>query len=67
MLLHSKSAKGRYQPCEADPVCHSIYTSEIFPNNMRGKGMAVAVGSYFLVLVVQLDTAPVALANIGWR
>jgi hypothetical protein len=45
----------------------SIYTSEIFPNNVRGKGMAIAVGSYFLILVVQLDTAPTALANIGWR
>jgi hypothetical protein len=29
--------------------------------------MAIAVGSYFLVLVVQLDTAPTALTNIGWR
>ncbi|KPI40787.1 uncharacterized protein AB675_10704 [Cyphellophora attinorum] len=44
-----------------------IYTSEIFPNNVRGKGVSIAVGSYFLVLLVQLDTAPTALADIGWR
>lgn len=34
---------------------------------MRGKGMSIAIGSYFLVLTVQLDTAPMAFANIGWK
>ncbi|KAK5032811.1 hypothetical protein LTS07_004221 [Exophiala sideris] len=44
-----------------------VYTSEIFPNNIRGKGMSLAVSAYFTALVIQLDSAPTALAHIGWR
>ncbi|KAK6373981.1 hypothetical protein LTS17_007951 [Exophiala oligosperma] len=44
-----------------------VYTSEIFPNNVRGKGMSISVAGYFIALVIILDSAPTALANIGWR
>ncbi|KIX00278.1 uncharacterized protein Z518_10417 [Rhinocladiella mackenziei CBS 650.93] len=44
-----------------------VYASEIFPNNVRGKGMSISVAAYFVALVIELDSAPTALAHIGWR
>lgn len=44
-----------------------IYTSELFPNNIRGRGMSISLCSYFVALVILLDSAPTAFANIGWK
>lgn len=44
-----------------------IYTSELFPNNIRGKGMSISLCSYFVALVILLDSAPTAFAHIGWK
>ena len=48
-------------------VHNSIYTSELFPNNIRGKGMSIAISSYFLALIVFINSAPTAFAAIGWK
>jgi hypothetical protein len=50
---------------EADEV--SIYCAEIFPNAIRGKGMAIAVASYLAALLMQLTSAPSAYAALGWK
>ncbi|KAI1617377.1 general substrate transporter [Exophiala viscosa] len=49
-----------------DPTTY-IYCAEIYPNNIRGKGMAIAIASYFAVLLLQLTSAPSAYAKLGWK
>ncbi|KAL1908304.1 hypothetical protein Sste5344_005831 [Sporothrix stenoceras] len=44
-----------------------VYTSEIFPNHIRSKGMAWSISSYFAALIIYLQVAPTAFANIGWK
>ncbi|CAK7210027.1 hypothetical protein SCUCBS95973_000653 [Sporothrix curviconia] len=50
----------RSSPC-------SVYTSEIFPNHIRSKGMAWSISSYFAALIIYLQVAPTAFATIGWK
>ncbi len=45
----------------------SVYTTELFPNNVRGKGMSISIASYFTALLILLCSAPTAFANIGWK
>ena len=45
----------------------SVYTSEIFPNHIRSKGMSWSIVSYFASLIIYLQVAPTAFAKIGWK
>lgn len=56
-----------YHACGDLTVTYSIYCAEMFPNNIRGKGMAIAVASYFAALLLQLTSAPSAFAKLGWK
>ncbi|KAL1981874.1 hypothetical protein VTN96DRAFT_2061 [Rasamsonia emersonii] len=44
-----------------------VYTSEIFPNHIRAKGMAIAIVGYFSSLIIYLQVAPTAFDAIGWK
>ncbi|RFU26551.1 hypothetical protein B7463_g9784, partial [Scytalidium lignicola] len=44
-----------------------VYTSEIFPNHIRAKGMSSSIVAYFASLIIYLQVAPTAFANIGWK
>ncbi|ERS97293.1 Sugar transporter family protein [Sporothrix schenckii 1099-18] len=44
-----------------------VYTSEIFPNHIRSKGMAWSISAYFAALIVYLQVAPTAFNTIGWK
>ncbi|CAK7267422.1 hypothetical protein SEPCBS119000_002538 [Sporothrix epigloea] len=44
-----------------------VYTSEIFPNHIRSKGMAWSISAYFAALIIYLQVAPTAFAAIGWK
>ncbi|KAL1967007.1 hypothetical protein VTN77DRAFT_3531 [Rasamsonia byssochlamydoides] len=44
-----------------------VYTSEIFPNHIRAKGMSVSIVGYFSSLIIYLQVAPTAFASIGWK
>ena len=46
---------------------YSVYTSEIFPNHIRAKGMAFSIVSYFASLIIYLQVAPTAFVTIGWK
>lgn len=43
-----------------------IYLSEIWPMHLRAKGMSLGVSMISLMNIVWLQSAPTALANIGW-
>jgi MFS family permease len=45
----------------------SVFYSEIFPNNIRAKGVSFTVFVNSLTNLVYLEAAPTALHNIGWR
>ncbi|KAK5257668.1 hypothetical protein LTR40_009439 [Exophiala xenobiotica] len=44
-----------------------VYTSEIFPNHIRAKGMSASIVAYWCSLLIYLEVAPTAFANIGWK
>ncbi|OAA60346.1 General substrate transporter [Niveomyces insectorum RCEF 264] len=44
-----------------------VYTSEIFPSNIRSKGMAWSICSYFASLIIYLQVGPTAFNTIGWK
>ncbi|KAK4940654.1 hypothetical protein LTR10_019284 [Elasticomyces elasticus] len=44
-----------------------VYVSEIFPNELRSKGLSISVASYFIILCTQLESAITALEAIGWK
>ncbi|KAI9752419.1 MAG: hypothetical protein M4579_005643 [Chaenotheca gracillima] len=44
-----------------------VMLSEIFPNFLRAKGMALAVAAMSISDIVYLQVTPTAFANIGWR
>jgi MFS family permease len=44
-----------------------VYTSEIFPNHIRAKGMSTSIVAYFASLIIYLEVAPTAFAAIGWK
>lgn len=43
------------------------YVSEIFPSNIRAKGLCLGVSTVALVNLMWLQAAPTAFSNIGWR
>ena len=49
-----------------DIVCYLV-VSELWPNHLRAKGGAWAFISGSLTNLIFLQSAPTALANIGWR
>lgn len=44
-----------------------VYYSEIFPNHMRHKGVALCIAAIALTDLVYLQAASTAFANIGWK
>ncbi|KAJ9613070.1 hypothetical protein H2200_003011 [Cladophialophora chaetospira] len=44
-----------------------VYTSEIFPNHIRAKGMGASIVAYWSSLLIYLEVAPTAFADIGWK
>jgi sugar porter (SP) family MFS transporter len=48
-------------------VCGVVFYSELFPNHIRAKGVALAVMSIALTDLVYLQATATAFANIGWK
>lgn len=44
-----------------------VFYSEIFPNHLRAKGLALAVATNALTDLVYLQVSPTAFAHIGWK
>lgn len=44
-----------------------IYISEIWPMHLRAKGMSLGVAMISFMNIVWLQSAPTAMANIGWK
>jgi uncharacterized membrane protein YjdF len=44
-----------------------VWLSEIFPNAIRSKGLALAIAMYSLADVVYLSVTPTAFAHLGWK
>ena len=42
-----------------------VYTSEIFPNHIRAKGMSASIVAYFASLIIYLEVAPTAFADVS--
>ncbi|KAK5400781.1 hypothetical protein LTR06_011273 [Exophiala xenobiotica] len=52
--------------CGSD-VAGVIFYSEIFPNHLRAKGVAISIGVIALTDLVYLQVSAAAFANIGWK
>lgn len=48
-------------------VAGVVFYSELFPNHIRGKGIALSIGVIALTDLVYLQATATAFANIGWR
>ncbi|KAJ9604940.1 hypothetical protein H2200_010329 [Cladophialophora chaetospira] len=48
-------------------VAGIVFYSELFPNNLRAKGMALSIGTITLSDLVYLQVAPTAFRHIGWK
>ena len=48
-------------------VCGVVWYSEIFPNHIRAKGVAMAVMSIAITDLIYLQATAEAFANIGWK
>ena len=48
-------------------VAGVVFYSEIFPNHVRAKGVALAVATIALTDLVYLQATATAFANIGWK
>ncbi|TVY33848.1 MFS glucose transporter, partial [Lachnellula occidentalis] len=44
-----------------------VFVSEIFPTNIRAKGIGLAFAAYFLGAITYTAPAAVAFKNIGWK
>ncbi|KAJ9604753.1 hypothetical protein H2200_010867 [Cladophialophora chaetospira] len=44
-----------------------VWAAEIFPTNLRAKGVSLAVFTFFAGAITFSTPAPVAFKNIGWR
>ncbi|KAK3074017.1 hypothetical protein LTR53_003913 [Teratosphaeriaceae sp. CCFEE 6253] len=44
-----------------------IYSSEIYPTNIRARGMALATFTYFAACITYVTPGATAVADIGWR
>ncbi|KAJ9496347.1 hypothetical protein LTR96_004373 [Exophiala xenobiotica] len=48
-------------------VAGVVFYSEIFPNHLRAKGVAMSIGAIALTDLVYLQVTATAFANIGWK
>src|ERR1700733_826618 len=48
-------------------VAGVVFYSEIFPNHLRAKGVALAIATIALTDLVYLQATATAFANIGWK
>lgn len=48
-------------------VCGVVFYSELFPNHIRAKGVALCVMAIALTDLVYLQATTTAFANIGWK
>lgn len=48
-------------------VCGVVFYSELFPNHIRAKGVALAIMSIALTDLVYLQATAEAFAKIGWK
>jgi len=48
-------------------VAGVVFYSEVFPNHLRAKGVALAIATIALTDLVYLQSAATAFANIGWK
>lgn len=44
-----------------------VYSSEVFPTNIRSRGVALATSTYFLACITFVTPGATAIATIGWR
>ncbi|KAH7014178.1 general substrate transporter, partial [Microdochium trichocladiopsis] len=44
-----------------------VYSSEIYPTNIRARGVALATATYFIMCITYVTPGATAIANIGWR
>ncbi|KAH8655397.1 general substrate transporter, partial [Xylariales sp. PMI_506] len=44
-----------------------VYSSEIFPTNIRSRGVALASATYFIACITYVTPGATAIANISWR
>ena len=44
-----------------------IYSSEIYPTNIRSRGVAMATATYFIGCITYVTPGATAIATIGWR
>ena len=44
-----------------------VYSSEIYPTNIRSRGMALSTTTYFVACITYVTPGAVAVTNIGWR
>ena len=44
-----------------------IYSSEIYPTQIRARGVAMATATYFIACITYVTPGATAIANIGWR
>lgn len=44
-----------------------IYGSEIFPNPVRARGLAISITGLFTSTIIFLQCAPAAFTEIGWK
>ncbi|KXJ85143.1 general substrate transporter [Microdochium bolleyi] len=44
-----------------------VYSSEIYPTNIRARGVALATATYFVMCLTYVTPGATAIANIGWR
>jgi hypothetical protein len=48
-------------------VCGVVFYSELFPNHIRAKGVALSIMSIALTDLIYLQATAEAFANIGWK
>jgi len=44
-----------------------IYSAEIYPTNIRSRGVALATTTYFIMCITYVTPGAVAIADISWR
>jgi predicted MFS family arabinose efflux permease len=44
-----------------------IYSSEIYPTQIRARGVAMATATYFIACITYVTPGATAIARIGWR
>jgi predicted MFS family arabinose efflux permease len=44
-----------------------VYSSEIYPTNIRSRGVAMATATYFIACITYVTPGATAIANISWR